>query len=73
MEDQLPQIVAGFMEIALAGKAEDEKRATERAQAEQVATERARRAEGIRQEEARVRALHRAARRIGNGPIGFAG
>jgi len=61
IEDQLPEIVAGFMEIALSGKAEDEKRASEKAEAERVAAERARRAEAIRKEEARVRALHRAA------------
>jgi hypothetical protein len=61
IEDQLPEIVAGLMQIALAGKAEDERRATEKAEAEQIAAERARRAEAIRQVEARVRALHRAA------------
>ena len=61
IEDQLPEIVVGLMQIALSGKAEDERRATEKAEAEQIAAERARRAEAIRQEEARVRALHRAA------------
>lgn len=61
VEDQLPDIVAGFMEIALSGRAEDEKRAVEKAEAERIAAERARRADAIRQEEARVRALHRAA------------
>ena len=61
LEDQLPEIVAGFMQIALLGKAEDEKRAVEKAAAERIAAEQARRAEAIRQEEGRVRALHRAA------------
>jgi hypothetical protein len=61
IEDQLPDIVAGFMEIALSGKAEDEKRAAEKAEAERITAERARRADAIRQEEARVRALHIAA------------
>lgn len=61
IEDQLPDIVSGFMEIALSGKAEDEERAAEKADAERIAAERARRADAIRQEEARVRALHRAA------------
>jgi len=49
------------MRIALAEKAVDEKRAAERVEAERIAAESARRAELIRQEEARVRALHRAA------------
>lgn len=61
IEEQPPEIVAGFMQIALSGKSEDEKRAAEKAEAEQIAAERARRAEAIRQEDARVRALHRAA------------
>ena len=61
IEDQLPDIITGFMEIALSGKAEDEKRAAEKAEAKQIAAERACRADAIRQEEARVRALHRAA------------
>lgn len=61
LEDQLPDIVAAFMRIALAEKADEEKRAAEKAEAERLAAERARRAELIRQEEARVRALHRAA------------
>ena len=33
IEDQLPGIVAAFMQIALSGKAEDEKRAAEKAEA----------------------------------------
>ena len=49
------------MEIALSGKTEDEKRAAEKAEAERISAERARRADAIRQEQARVRALHRAA------------
>jgi hypothetical protein len=61
LEDQLAEIVAAFMRIALAEKAADEKRAAERVEAERIAAESARRAELIRQEEARVRALHRAA------------
>jgi hypothetical protein len=61
LEDQLPDVVVGFMQIALAGKAEDEKRAAENAETERVAAERVRKAEAIRHEEARVQALHRAA------------
>src|SRR5262249_47974197 len=58
---QLPDIVAGFMQIALAGKAEDEKRAAEKAEAERIVEERARRAQAIKHERDRVRALQRAA------------
>lgn len=61
LEDLLPEIVAAFMRIALAGKTADEQRAAKEAEAERIAAERAHRAELIRQEEARVRALHRAA------------
>jgi hypothetical protein len=61
LEDMLPEIVAAFMRIALAGKAADEKRAAEKAEAERLAAERARKAELIKQEESRVRALHRVA------------
>ncbi len=61
LEDLLPEIVAAFLRIALAGKAADEKRAAEKVQAERLAAERARKAELIKKEEARVRALHRAA------------
>ena len=53
--------MAAFLRIALAEKAADEKRAAEKAEAERLAAERARKAELIKQEEARVRALHRAA------------
>ncbi len=45
----------------MAGKAADEKRAAEKAEAERLEAERARKAALIKQEEARVRALHRAA------------
>jgi hypothetical protein len=61
LEDLLPEIVAAFLRIALAEKAECEKRAAERAEAERLAAERARQAALIKQEEARVRALLRAA------------
>jgi len=61
LEDLLPEIAAAFLRIALAGKAADEKAAAEKAEAERSAAERARWAALIRQEEARVRALHRAA------------
>lgn len=61
LEDLLPEIVAAFLRIALAGKAADEKREAEKAEAERLAAERARKAALIKQEEARVRALHRAA------------
>jgi hypothetical protein len=61
LEDQLPDIVAAFMRIALAEKADAEKRAAEKAAAERLAAERAHKAELIKREEARVRALHRAA------------
>lgn len=61
LEDQLADIVASFMRTALAGKAEAEKRAAEEAARQRAAEERARQAELIRKEEARVRALHRAA------------
>jgi len=60
LEDMLPEIVAAFMRIALAGKAADEKRAADKAEAERLAAERARKAELIKQEEARVKALLRA-------------
>ena len=61
LEDLLPEIVAGFLRIALAGKAADEKRAVEKAEAERLEAERARKAALIKKEEARVRALHRVA------------
>lgn len=61
LEDLLPEIVAAFLRIALAGKAADEKRAAEKAEAERLEAERARKAELIKKEEARVRALQRAA------------
>lgn len=61
LEDLLPEIVAAFLRIALAGKAENEKRAPEKVEAERLAAERARKAELIKKEEVRVRALHRAA------------
>ena len=61
LEDLLPEIVAVFMRIAIAGKAADERRVAEEAEAQRQAAERARNAELIKQEESRVRALHRAA------------
>jgi hypothetical protein len=61
LEDLLPDIVAAFLRTALAGKAADERRAAELAEADRRAAERARKAELIKREEARVRALHRAA------------
>ncbi len=61
LEDLLPEIVAGFLRIALAGKAADEKRAVEKAEAERLEAERARKAALIKKEESRVRALHRVA------------
>ena len=61
LEDLLPEIVAAFLRIALAGKVADEKREAEKAEAERLEEERARKAALIKQEEARVRALHRAA------------
>jgi hypothetical protein len=61
LEDLLPEIVAAFLRIALAGKVADEKREAEKAEAERLQEERARKATLIKQEEARVRALHRAA------------
>jgi len=61
LEDLLPEIVASFLRIAIAGKAADERRAVEKAEAERLEAERARKAALIKQEEARVRALHRAA------------
>ena len=61
LEDLLPEIVAAFLRIALAGKVADEKREAEKAEAERLQEERARKAALIKQEEARVRALHRAA------------
>jgi hypothetical protein len=57
----LPEIVAAFLETALMGKAADEKRVKEEVARQRAAEERARQAELIRKEEARVRALHRAA------------
>jgi hypothetical protein len=54
-------MVAAFLRIALAGKSADEKHAAEKAEAERLAAKRARTAELIRQEESRVRTLHRAA------------
>jgi hypothetical protein len=61
LEDLLPEIVAAFLRIALAGKVADERREAEKAEAERLEEERARKAALINQEEARVRALHRAA------------
>ena len=61
LEDLLPEIVAAFLRIALAEKVADEKREAEKAEAERLQEERARKAALIKQEEARVRALHRAA------------
>lgn len=61
LEGLLPEIVAAFLRIALAGKAADERRAAEAAAQQRAEAERARRAELIRQEERRVRALYRAA------------
>lgn len=53
--------MAAFLRTALAGKAADEKRTLVKAEAERLDAERAGKAELIKQEEARVRALHRAA------------
>ena len=50
LEDLLPEIVAAFLRIALAGKAENEKRAPEKVEAERLAAERARKAELIKKE-----------------------
>lgn len=61
LEGLLPGIVAAFLRIALAEKAECEKRAAKVAEAERLAAERARQATLIKKEEARVRALCRAA------------
>ena len=61
LEDLLPEIVAAFLQIILAEKAANEKRAAEKAEAERLAAERARKAELIKKEEARIRTLHRAA------------
>jgi hypothetical protein len=61
LEDLLPEIVAAFLRIALAGKAADEKRAAEETVARKATEERAHRAELIHHEEQRVRALYRAA------------
>ena len=61
LEDLLPEIVAAFLRTALAGKASDEKRVAEKADAERLEAERSRRAALIKKEESRVRALHRAA------------
>jgi hypothetical protein len=61
LEDLLPEIVAAFLRIAFAGKAADEKAAAEKTEAARVAAENARQSALIKQEEARVRALHRAA------------
>jgi hypothetical protein len=61
LEGLLPEIVAAFLRIAPAGKAADERRAVEAAAQQRAEAERARRAELIRQEERRVRALYRAA------------
>ena len=65
LEDLLPEIVATFLRIALMGKAEAERRVAEAAAQQRAAEERARQAELIRQEENRVKALHRAAANLG--------
>jgi hypothetical protein len=61
LEEQLPQVVAGFIRIALAEKAEDEKRAALERERQQRAEERARLVQAIKAEQSRVHALRRAA------------
>jgi len=60
LEARIPQIVAGFVRIALAERAEQEKRLAEEKERQRRAEERARLEQSIKAEEARVRALRRA-------------
>jgi len=63
LEEQLPQIVAGFMRIALAERAEKERRAAEERERQLRAEERARLEESIKAERSKIRALDVAASR----------
>jgi hypothetical protein len=61
LEDLLPQVVAGFVRIALAERAEKERRATEEQERQRRVEERAQLEQLIKTEQSRVHALRRAA------------
>lgn len=63
LEDQLPQVVAGFMRLALADRAEVRKRAAEEREKQRIAEERANLEKSIKTEQSKVNALRNAAAR----------
>lgn len=63
LEDQLSHIVTGFIRLALADRAENEKRAAEERERQRIAEERAQLEQSINTEQSRVTALRNAAAR----------
>lgn len=63
IEDQLPQIVAGFMHLALTDRAEERKRAAEEREKQRIADERANLEKSIKAEQSKVNALRNATAR----------
>ena len=63
LEDQLPQMVAGFMRLALADRAEERKRAAEEREKQRIAEERANLEKSIKAEQSKVNALRNATAR----------
>ncbi len=61
LEESLPQVLAGFIRIALAEKAKKEREQAEEREKQRRAEERARLQQGIKLEQSKVHALRRAA------------
>jgi hypothetical protein len=63
LEDQVSQVVAGFMRLALASRAEQRRRAAEERERERIAEERAKLEKSVKVEQSRVNALRNATAR----------
>ena len=61
LEEQLSQVVAGFLRLALADRAEEERRVAEQRERQREAEVRAQLEESIKTEQSKVRALRNAA------------
>ncbi len=63
LEDLLPEVVAGFMRLALTDRAEERKKAAEEREKQRIAEERANLEKSIKTEQSKVNALRNAAAR----------
>ena len=63
LEDLLPQVVAGFMRLALTDRADERKKAAEEREKQRIAEERANLEKSIKTEQSKVNALRNAAAR----------